>query len=124
MRSRESGMILIPIVCLLAISVSAAFLLIPALDREDLLEAQRLRLEQARAAAEAACALALHRDEDVEGLQVGLATAAARLARHADEVIVRAEAHVPSLRGATVRFSFTARYRLSASGYTLLDYGT
>ena len=118
----ESGLILLPLVALLTISVSAAFLLVPSLDREDLIEAQRIRMEQARGAAEAAAALALHRDKDVVDLEVGRAVANARLARDADCVIVRAEARVPSLRDAEVVFTVTARYRMTAEGYALLAY--
>ncbi|MHC4469504.1 MAG: hypothetical protein ACYTDY_02340 [Planctomycetota bacterium] len=121
MRDRESGYFLLPVVLLLAVAVSAAFLLVPSLDREDLIEAQRLRQEQARAAAEAALALALHRESSVTDLEVGRAVASATFDREGEDVVVRARARVPSLRDAHVRYSLTARYRLTPAGtYELL----
>lgn len=121
MRNRESGYFLLPVVFLLAISVSAAFMLVPSLDREDLIEAQRLRQEQARAAAEAALALALHRESSVTDLEVGPAVASATFTKDGEDVVVRAHARVPSLRDAHVRYSLTARYRRTPAGtYQLL----
>ena len=100
---RERGMFFLPVVILFALAVSAAFCLLPSFEHEEWNEAQRLAKERARAAAEGAAALALHRNEDVVGLEVGYATAAARIERTEAGVVVRASAEVPTKRG-KVRF--------------------
>lgn len=112
----EKGFFFLPVICLLGIAFSAALLLTPALDREDVLEARRLQREQARAAAEAAMALAMHRGEDVEGLCLDRAVADARVAEKDGALTVTAEARVPSLRNSFVTFEVTARFARGPDG--------
>ena len=45
----ERGFILIAFIAFLSISAAAVFALVPSMDREDIIEAQRLRADQARA---------------------------------------------------------------------------
>ena len=98
----ERGMMLLPFVVLISIGILGAFLLRHPLDREDLIEAQRVRAEQARAAAEGAAALALHRGGDVTGVEIGRAMADATFETRDGRRVIRATARVPSLRGARV----------------------
>lgn len=112
----ERGYFFLPVICLLGIAFSTALLLTPSLDREDLLEARRLQREQARAAAEAAMALALHRGEDVTGLSLDRAIADARISENAGKVTVSAEARVPSLRDSLVTFEVTSRFSREPDG--------
>ena len=49
-------------------------------------------------------------------MEVGRATVTATLTRKGDVLFVAAEARVPSLRGAEVRFTVTARARRRADG--------
>ena len=105
----ERGFFLLPVVMLMTIGMGAAFLLIPSFDREDLRERERLLNEQARAAAEGAIETAIHRGADVEGLEVGRATASAkRVIRDGAEVWLAA-AEVPFLRDGKVRVEVVRR---------------
>ena len=105
--NRESGMLLYPLVLFMTIGMGAAFLLIPSMDREDVIEHQRLLTEQARAAAEGALALALHTSEDVADLKLGRATGTATWETVDRVCKVTATAEVPSLRDAKVTFTTT-----------------
>jgi hypothetical protein len=106
---RESGMLLLPLVLFMTIGLGAAFLLVPSMNREDVIEHQRLLKEQARAAAEGALALALHRNEDVQNLELGRATARATWSTEDGTRVLTATAEVPSLRDAKVTFTTTWR---------------
>jgi len=77
------------------------------MDREDVIEHQRLLTEQARAAAEGALALARHTKEDVADLKLGRATATATWETVEGVRQVTASAEVPSLRDAKVTFTTT-----------------
>ena len=99
---RESGMLLLPLALLMSISLGAAFLLLPSMNREDTIEHQRLLKEQARAAAEGALALGRHRNEDVADVKLGRATVTATWSIKDGVRILTATASVPSLRDATV----------------------
>ncbi len=108
----ESGMLLLSLALFMAIGLGTAFLLVPSMNREDTIEHQRLFMEQARAAAEGALALARHRNEDVTDIKLGRATAAATWSMKGGVRILTATATVPSLRDATV----THRATWSAPG--------
>ncbi len=99
---RESGMLLLSLALFMAIGLGAAFLLVPSMNREDIVEHQRLLQEQARAAAEGALALARHRKEDVTDVKLGRATVTATWSVEDGVRILTATATVPSLRDATV----------------------
>ena len=105
--NREAGMLLYPLVLVMAIGLAGAFLLVPSMDREDIIEHQRLLKEQARAAAEGALALARHTSEDVDDLCLGRATATATWDTVDGIRTVTATAEVPSLRDAVVTFTTT-----------------
>lgn len=110
----ERGMFFLPVVLLFALAVSAAFLLLPSFEHEEWKEARRLAKERARAAAEGAAALALHRGEDVVGLEVNHAVAGAKVERVEDGLVVRASAEVETKRG-SVRFETEVRAARSRS---------
>ena len=103
--NRESGMLLYPLVLFMTIGMGAAFLLIPSMNREDVIEHQRLLTEQARAAAEGALVLARHRDADVTDLTLGRATATATWQTVKGVRTVTATAKVPGPRDAPVTFT-------------------
>lgn len=105
--NRESGMLLYPLVLFMTIGMGAAFLLIPSMNREDIIEHQRLLTEQARAAAEGALVQAQHTNEDVTDLKLGRATATATWETVDGVRKVTATAEVPSLRDAKVTFTTT-----------------
>ena len=104
--NRQSGLLLLPLAIFMSIGLGAAFLLVPSLNREDTIERQRVLKEQARAAAEGALTLAIHRGEDVTGLTLGRATAEARWT---DAEVITATGSVPSLRGARITVTVTRR---------------
>ena len=109
--NREAGMLLLPLALFMAIGLGAAFLLVPSMNREDVIEHQRLLKEQARAAAEGALELARHRNENVKDLELGRATANATWSTEGTTRILTATAEVPSLRDAKVTFTATWRQR-------------
>jgi hypothetical protein len=112
----EGGYFFLPVVAMLAIAISGVMLLPPSLDREEFLEARRTQAEQARAAAEAALALAVHRRADVEELSLLKAKAAASLAEEGDVVTIEATGRVPSFRGTEVSVTLTERFLRTRDG--------
>jgi hypothetical protein len=106
MRS-ERGLLLLPLAIFMSIGMGAAFLLVPSMNREQTVERQRLLKEQARAAAEGALTLALHRGEDVTDLTLGRAKAEATWSDQAGVKVVTATARVPSLRKGEVIVSLS-----------------
>ncbi len=89
----DAGFVLMVFVLFIAITAAASFALIPSMDREDVIELQRLREDQARAAAEGAVALALHRDGDIAAMDVGRATVTATLTRKGSSRRATAHGH-------------------------------
>ena len=107
MSGRESGFFFLPVVLFICIGMGSVFALLPSFQHEEFLEAQRLRNEQARAAAEGAAALALHRRADVKDEKIGFATVSATFVPTSEEPLIHAEATVPGPGDIVVRFAFT-----------------
>ena len=107
MNGRESGFFFLPVVLFICIGLGAVFALLPTFEHEEFLEAQRLRREQARAAAEGAAEMALHSQADVKDLKIGFATASATFDRSGKGPRIRAEATVPGPGEIEVRFALT-----------------
>ena len=112
----QNGFVLLAVILILSVGVAAAFALTPSMDREDIVEAQRFRYEEARAAAEGVAAAAIHREGDVELMTIGRATATADFTPDGDEAVVTATGVVSGLRDGEVRVVVTVRARRAPDG--------